>query len=98
MGNCASVRKKAGPAMKFSCPIDSRGNCIHIESPVKGSSKVYGDHSMTEKLNSKPQSLSPKPSQASFHDMGTILTLFYHVKCPSFVGHYYLLSFIYPFF
>ncbi|KAG6757251.1 hypothetical protein POTOM_037558 [Populus tomentosa] len=69
MGNCASVQKKAGPAMKFSCPIDSRGNCIHIESPVKGSSKVCGDHSMTEKFNSKPQSLSPKPCQASFHDM-----------------------------
>lgn len=77
MGNCASVRKKAGPAMKFSCPIDSRGNCIHIESPVKGSSKVYGDHSMTEKLNSKPQSLSPKPSQASFHDMGNQEDMFF---------------------
>lgn len=77
MGNCASVRKKAGPAMKFSCPIDSPGNCIHIESPVKGSSKVYGDHSMTEKLNSKPQSLSPKPCQASFHDMGNQEDMFF---------------------
>ncbi|KAJ6313104.1 hypothetical protein OIU77_014589 [Salix suchowensis] len=62
MGNCASVRKKASPAMKFSCPIDSRGNCIHIESPVKGSS--------TEKLNCKPQSFSPMSCQASFHDLG----------------------------
>ncbi|KAF9673667.1 hypothetical protein SADUNF_Sadunf10G0047900 [Salix dunnii] len=69
MGNCASATKKAGPAMKFSCPIDSRGNCIHIESPVKGSS--------TEKLNSKPQSLSPMSCQASFHDLGNREDMFF---------------------
>ncbi|KAJ6323949.1 hypothetical protein OIU76_011280 [Salix suchowensis] len=69
MGNCASVRKKANPAMKFSCPIDSRGNCIHIESPVKGSS--------TEKLNCKPQSFSPMSCQASFHDLGNREDMFF---------------------
>jgi hypothetical protein len=80
MGNCASVQKKTGPALKLKCTIDSQGNCIHIESPVKDSSRVNGDHSMTEQLNPKPQSLSPVPYQASVNDLSKILSLFYHVN------------------
>ncbi|CAK7327379.1 unnamed protein product [Dovyalis caffra] len=63
--------------MKLSCSIDSRGNCIHNESPVKrGSITVNGDHSMTE-LNSKPQSLSPMPYQASLNDLSTREDMFF---------------------
>ncbi|KAJ6725786.1 hypothetical protein OIU79_004025 [Salix purpurea] len=69
MGNRSSAQKKAGPALKVKRALDSQGNCIHIESPVKGSSTVNGDHSMTEQLNSKPQALSPMPHQASVHDL-----------------------------
>lgn len=85
MGNRTSAQKKAGPALKVKRTFDSQGNCIHIESPVKGSSTVNGDHSMTEQLNSKPRALSPMPHQASVHDLSKILSLFYsvdfHLSC-----------------
>ncbi|KAH8500117.1 hypothetical protein H0E87_015380 [Populus deltoides] len=77
MGNCASVQKKTGPALKLKCTIDSQGNCIHIESPVKDSSTVNGDHSMTEQLNPKPQSLSPVPYQASVNDLSNREDMFF---------------------
>ncbi|KAG6766304.1 hypothetical protein POTOM_030379 [Populus tomentosa] len=77
MGNCASVQKKTGPALKLKCTIDSQGNCIHIESPVKDSSTVNGDHSMTEQLNPKPQSLSPVPYQASVNDSSNREDMFF---------------------
>uniref|UniRef100_A0A6M2EPV3 Uncharacterized protein n=1 Tax=Populus davidiana TaxID=266767 RepID=A0A6M2EPV3_9ROSI len=77
MGNCASVQKKTGPALKLKCTIDSQGNCIHIESPVKDSSTVNGDHSMTEQLNPKPQSLSPVPYQDSVNDSSNREDMFF---------------------
>ncbi|KAF9677798.1 hypothetical protein SADUNF_Sadunf08G0145000 [Salix dunnii] len=77
MGNCTSVQKKAGPALKVKCTFDSQGKCVHIESPVKDSSTVNGDHSMTEQLNSKPQSLSPMPHQASVHDLSDPEDMFF---------------------
>ncbi|KAJ6430300.1 hypothetical protein OIU84_021660 [Salix udensis] len=77
MGNRTSAQKKAGPALKVKRAFDSQGNCIHIESPVKGSSTVNGDHSMTEQLNSKPQALSPMPHQASVHDSSNQEDMFF---------------------
>ncbi|KAJ6769192.1 hypothetical protein OIU74_022792 [Salix koriyanagi] len=77
MGNRTSAQKKAGPALKVKRALDSQGNCIHIESPGKGSSTVNGDHSMTEQLNSKPQALSPMPHQASVHDLSNPEDMFF---------------------
>ncbi|KAJ9169348.1 hypothetical protein P3X46_017552 [Hevea brasiliensis] len=75
MGNCVSAQKNTEPAMTLKSSVNSEGNCVRIESPIK-EDKVNGDLSMKE-LNSKLQSSSQMPYEASFGDLSNREEMFF---------------------